>query len=465
MEERRHNMGLTESERVLGEICKRAFLSMWMYQNPYNDRKQGKNGCGKELCDALLVFENDIVIFSVKDCSTTSSHNHNLDWSRWVRKAIIASARQACGATRWLELFPDRIFLDSRCTCVFPIDLPRGTYTRIHRVVVALGGLEIVQRGLSRDNVIFVHTKLDHAVIERTKSQHPLGLIGDVDSSKPFCHVFDESSILAVLAELDTAKDFIEYLVEREKLFRATPSYVVAEGELSLLADYVSTTGENDEHVFTTHAEADVVLHTSDSWLTVSMSDMYIKKREANELSYFWDDLIERITEHVSHGTAFFSSTNDIFSHERALRRVARYRRFERREYAIALFEVLKAAPIDRITSRHVFTLDKTFLMTFVAVPFGNQQSYEDYRRFRREYLAVLSYAMLHDEPNVREVIGIAMSPLSDQYDTSEDMIFINRESMTDDDHEYSIKCSAILNRDKTKPLKYVSRNEYPESN
>lgn len=66
--------GTTESERVLTRLAKKAFLSLWSYANVFTDegRSHGK-GDGKELCDLLVVFGNDVLLFSDKDCEYHAS--------------------------------------------------------------------------------------------------------------------------------------------------------------------------------------------------------------------------------------------------------------------------------------------------------------------------------------------------------------------------------------------------------
>src|SRR5690606_21732376 len=79
--------GLTPSEAVLSGLCEKSFLSLWTYPNLY--RK-----AGKELSDLIVVFGNDILIFSDKSISYPSTDDPSLNWSRWFRSAIRESAEQ-----------------------------------------------------------------------------------------------------------------------------------------------------------------------------------------------------------------------------------------------------------------------------------------------------------------------------------------------------------------------------------
>lgn len=71
--------GATETERYLATVCDSTFLSLWSYPNLYTSegRKSGK-GAGKELCDLLVVFGKDIIIFSDKDISFNTDIDINL---------------------------------------------------------------------------------------------------------------------------------------------------------------------------------------------------------------------------------------------------------------------------------------------------------------------------------------------------------------------------------------------------
>src|SRR5215471_1451610 len=108
--------GTTAAERYLARLCIRSFLSLWSYPGVYRDQGKLGSGDGKEICDLLVVFENDVIAFSDKDCHFPNSGNLDLDWARWFRRAVLKSADQLCGAERWLRENPRRVFVDRRCS-------------------------------------------------------------------------------------------------------------------------------------------------------------------------------------------------------------------------------------------------------------------------------------------------------------------------------------------------------------
>lgn len=108
-------MGVTPAERYLKDLCDHSFLSLWSYSGVYRD--QGTTSArqiGKEVCDMLVVFENHILIFSDKYCEFPQSSDIDLNWSRWFRRAILASADQIFGAERWIRTNPHRLGVKSR---------------------------------------------------------------------------------------------------------------------------------------------------------------------------------------------------------------------------------------------------------------------------------------------------------------------------------------------------------------
>lgn len=75
---------MTPSEAYLAELSRRAFLSPWLYSNVFTDEGQraGK-GVGRELCDLLVVFGNDVIVFSDKHIGLSQQGDVGVNWTRW----------------------------------------------------------------------------------------------------------------------------------------------------------------------------------------------------------------------------------------------------------------------------------------------------------------------------------------------------------------------------------------------
>ncbi|MGR0480966.1 MAG: hypothetical protein ACTFAL_06050 [Candidatus Electronema sp. V4] len=230
--------GITESERIAVQLCERSFLKLWNYPNVYRDQGKIGNGHGKELCDILTVFDDDVIIFSDKFCAFSADHTATpLAWRRWYKRAIHASIKQLLGAERWLKEHPHRLFLDRACQARFPIDLPPAKRMRIHRVVVASGASEACRQFFGGDSgslMLFPEgaPPLDEGPYHEGFEPKPF-VIGKLNDQ--FTHV----TLPIVLGELDTAADFIAYLRAKEN-FIERGELLFSSGEEHFLAHYLT---------------------------------------------------------------------------------------------------------------------------------------------------------------------------------------------------------------------------------
>ena len=228
--------GTTPTEKYLVALCEKAFLRLWSYPNLFRDQ-----GGGKELCDVLIVFDRDIIIFSDKFCTYLDSGDEVKDWTRWFRRSIRDSARQVFGAERWIRHHPNRIFLDLGCTQPLPIDLPSSEDMRLHRVVVARGAGKRCSAFFDGDSgSLMVRSDLVGDVHVNAPAG-PFGIfrIGRVDPDRGYVHVFDDENLDILLSELDTVADFVAYLTRKEA-FICSGRVVLAPGEEDLLAYYLT---------------------------------------------------------------------------------------------------------------------------------------------------------------------------------------------------------------------------------
>jgi hypothetical protein len=116
--------GLTASEKVLADLCEKSFLSLWSYPHLY--RKSGK-----ELTDLLVVFGEDVILFSDKSCAFPDNGDADLDWQRWFRRSITKSAEQITQAEDWIKRQPSRVSLDAKATQPLHVPLPPADRTRV----------------------------------------------------------------------------------------------------------------------------------------------------------------------------------------------------------------------------------------------------------------------------------------------------------------------------------------------
>jgi hypothetical protein len=270
---------MTRTEEFVYNLCNRTFLSLWSFPNPIGKK-------GKELCDVLIICEPDIIIFSVKEINIKDSGEFDTDTKRWMERAIDSSVKQIYGAERFIEN-TNRILLSDRNT---EIELKKNNNWKIHRIAVSFG------RG------------------EKFPIQYG-------DFGKGFVHVFDERSIQIVLHELDTLKDFVNYLQAKENFIK-NRQYPFSYGEEDIVAYYLSNN-------FSLPNNADFVIFHDDLYSGLSNDKEYQKIMADLKVSYVWDNLIEILIGDFNKGILITNISRADF--ELAIRQMAREDRNSRK--------------------------------------------------------------------------------------------------------------------------------------
>lgn len=405
--------GATESERYLSKLARKAFLNFWSYSNPYTDE-----GGGKELCDFLVVFGNDIIIFSDKHCKYPEAENHKVSWGRWYRAAINKSSRQLAGALSFIERYPERIYLDSECKSPLPIPLPPASVRKIHLVAVTRGSVEAARKywGSGSSGSLIINTTIN----EREHEDQPF-MVGWPIKNRRFVHVFDEMTLDIILEELDTAPDFIEYLTKKEDLLSGKGRDFVIPGEEDLYANYFLHPLENylGFSFPPIPPKENLITFEEGAWEKVSRSNAYRSWKNFMRISYEWDRLIEHQTSHIGNETAdVYESSGydlgDLRVHEMVLRAMAEERRSVRRILAEAHMGVLtKKYPEDRFTRTIVIPNRPGRAYILMSLKVSSNQDYEEYRAVRRASLLSYCRAARLRLVGINEVVGIASEQLN----------------------------------------------------
>jgi len=400
--------GATESERYLSKLARKAFLSFWSYSNPYTDE-----GGGKELCDFLVVFGNDIIIFSDKHCEFSTTKDHDISWRRWYKSAIYKSSRQLSGASSFIERYPERIYLDPGCKHPLPIPLPSASKRKIHLVAVTRGSAEASKKywGNGSSSSLVINTTIN----ERQHETYPF-MVGWPLKNRQFVHVFDELTLDVLLDELDTAPDFIEYLTKKEELLSAKDRDFIIPGEEDLYANYLAHRLDNHQgYSFSTIPKDEKLISFEEGmWRKISSSNAYRLWKSSRKTSYEWDNLIEHQTAHINNKTAEVLKCDDIHlkdvqAHEVVLRAMAEERREVRQLLAEAHNHVLtKEYTTDRLTRMIVIPNRPSRAYIFMALKMPEGHNYETYRLERRASLMGYCRAARFRAKGITEVIGIA---------------------------------------------------------
>lgn len=243
--------GVNRSEKLSYDLCKGSFLSLWSYAVP---RLQN----GKEVCDILVVFGNEIVIFSVKDVQFGENAEESVALGRWRRKAIRESVRQIYKARTWILKGLPAFSSDQKKQ----IAIPDPKNLKIHQVAIALGSKGKVN-------------------------------IESANFGKGFVHVYDEESTYRLLRELDTITDFVDYLNAVESfLSREGPNEILLTGgHRDLLALYLFNSRSFPQ-------SANLLIVGDDVWDGFEARPEVKRRREEDKKSYLWDALIETLAKH-----------------------------------------------------------------------------------------------------------------------------------------------------------------------
>lgn len=320
------------SEGILANLCQRSFLSFWSYPRPHTNEGFSKRRQGDELCDLLVIFGDDVLIFSDKDRSYTNHVVARVNWDRWYRKAVKGSILQIAGAEKWIRESPDDLFTDKSCAVKLDVKIPTGDRLRVHRICIVLGAKEACAAEHEDDPL--------GALMIRGGGQSPIEsgremfCVGEeVSPTGGFVHVFDERALEVLMVELNTARDFCDYLLCKEDAM--TRHYVIAGGEEDLLAHYLT----NGQSLVPPQGRYDLLDFGFGTYRDLVQDPRYKAAKCADETSFAWDMLIEDLT--LSWRTGNLDAPPPPADFEVVLRKMASFDRLSRRRLGTILKDSL----------------------------------------------------------------------------------------------------------------------------
>jgi SEC-C motif-containing protein len=417
--------GTTPSESYLARLCASSFLRLWSYPNLYRDQRWGGRTEGKELCDLLVVFGNDLIIFSDKDCAFPESGDLKKDWSRWFKRAVWHSAQQIAGAERWLKQFPDRVFVDPTCRTPLPIKLPDPASSVVHRIIVAHGSGPRCRRELGGNGSLMLAPLLvGKAHFEPVAAVLPF-TIGLADPSV-FFHVIDDFTLDVLLGTVDTIRDFTMYLRKKEE-FVLSGRLISAAGEEELLAWYLRHYDESQGHYFKFPEEAAGVILEEGFWESFSQHPERLHQIAADRVSYSWDCLIDKFAYHALAGTQHFPTDTPVRELEIALRFMAREPRVRRRQLTKSLFALMdRGDREERAVRVNAPSSPGDPYYIFLTLKPRTDRSQEEYRKVRRNLLEAYCLVVRRKFPDAQDVVGIGTEPSSFGDRRSEDLLYLD---------------------------------------
>lgn len=232
------------AEKLIHELATKSFFIDWCFPNP-------KLPDNIELCDLLVVFDDMTIIFQIKNLKLKNGHYDESE----VKKNL----RQLSGAKRQLFNLRTPINLENsrrRSEAFNP-----SVIKKIFLISVLMGdGEEIFN------------------LMEEFKNNS--------------VHVFTGDFAEIIFNELDTIKDFADYLLAKENLINNKKYMIVQGGEEELLSYYLV-----NERSFQGIEKLDFVHFTGGSWESFQGEERYKARKEADRKSYAWDSLIEKAHE------------------------------------------------------------------------------------------------------------------------------------------------------------------------
>lgn len=443
--------GVTASERHLTSLAHNSFLDLWSYPNVHRDAHVvGGRVMGKEICDLLVVCGDHVLIFSDKTVAWPDVPDINVAWCRWYKHAIQKSAKQVRGAQRWIELNPERVFVDAACNMRLPLEFPPVERRKVHGIVVASGAKLACQKFFGEGSgslVIKPDIKGDAHASPSSKLFSPFA-IGDIAPDGPFIHVFDEVALNIVMRELDTISDFTNYL-EQKAILARSQRLEYAAGEEDLLAWYLTHLDGEGRKNFpkpdgSEWGDGDRVAIASGRYARLQEHPQYIAKKAADKISYVWDSLITAFTKHIVGGTIervgdFGGRTTSRLKTEIGVRYMAYESRFQRRMHGQAVIGALKRPTHENPRFFRAMLPSKGEGETaFGILVFGypkeirQKYDYNHYREVRSSMLMAYAMNIIRKHQHLKRFVGIAMEPPADAREgCSEDMVFFEPREWT----------------------------------
>lgn len=335
-----------KAEEMVYQIASKSFLIDWCYKNP-------KLPDGNELCDILVVFGDKVIIWQIKDVKVGKDGQYN-------KSDIQKNLSQLSGAKR--SLFDLKVEIE--------LDNPR--------------------RGKEK----FDPTKIKEIyLISAFVGEDPYFMSFFEEFRSKKIHVFNKEAVEVILSELNTIKDFIQYIKDKEALLASEETkegqvkrrVSLGSGEKDLLAYYLLK-GRSFKELM----EYDGVFLDEGHWEHLTEKPEYLKKQEEDKISYLWDKLID--TTHTC-GKGY----------ELLAKELASTSRFERRMLGKSFFDAHVRATEETKNNVYKRIVDigrVTYCFLFVD---GKKS-----RDFRRGYLQDTCFVARGINKDNTKVIGIA---------------------------------------------------------
>lgn len=412
--------GSTPGEKALAKLASASFFGLWSYASVHRLLQKGTRTFAHEVADLIVLFGQDVIIFSEKDIQFPETNDIKVAWPRWFRKSVVASVDQLRGAEAYIKSGRGTLFLDAKCTQPFPFPL-NDPDLRVHLVAICRNSSAPGQRYFAQfeeKGVEFSSTgtlAFNATLREKDMLANPFW-IGDFDHAKTFVHIFDEESLHLLMTELDTGPDFIDYLLVRERAVRSQ-QLVSFLGEEDFLAAYLDNQGEAGFGGFVEDAPSTVV-ETRNTfqiaehmWRSYSGSLDYALHAATRRRADSWKRLADDFSQAVVTATVGEAQDQSIGIHERAVRALASENRVSRARLATLLADIHSIAPSKAVTVRVTPSLSnsKRLYIFLLYTRLQTQESYSEYRKERMDWMKIYAQCAQVKFTEYTEIVVLGM--------------------------------------------------------
>ncbi len=453
----------TESERFVNGLGAKSFLKFWTWPNLFRDQEGGK-----EICDLIVVFGNDILLISDKEIEFKSEKGELVGWKRWYKDAITKSFKQTKGAERWIKTYPDRLFVDKKCTTKFPISIDLSK-AKFHHILVTHGLENILEEKLGYGSLRF-NNDINLGDTEPYK-------IGKINN-EPFVHVFTEKTLKDCLEHFDTTSDFLNYLKVRESFFNLDKNVSInAEGDLiSLWYESYDESSSLRNILINEKLIQEAVDLVYPEFSEFIEKEEFKRKKEYEKNSYVWDEFINGFSFHILNGTSEGDENwTQIHEIEEKLRIMAQTNRFQRRllgEGFIDMFYKFK----NKRGTRAILVEEINQVFLFMCLPFMDRfkGKVEEYRNVRRKMLTDYAYIYKYLQPSLNSLVLIGFRSAvdneeltSDFFDDGNDFAYIDFGDWSENDENYAKEIHDLYVQHRlfvSRNLTILSANEFKQT-
>ncbi len=422
--------GVTPTECFLAELCEKSFLNLWSYPNPV---KQD----GKELCDLIVIFDNQILLFFDRESHRLKNANNNIDvqWKRWRKEVIDKQIKTAKGAERYLNS-KRPIFISSNDGNDIPLPIPVSDQPNIYKIIVAHGAKEACKTQSTNN----VSGSLGITYGQLYKDEFEIPFIIDLDSNDTV-HVLDSENLQIVLTELDTIFDFTKYLETKEEAIKRHKMLTYC-GEEDLLAHYLlNFDKQSNRHQIGLISNSDNIHIVEGEWRDFVNSKRYLIRQNANESSYIWDELIQITSNNALNDK--LTGNSDPFTGKSGIHFMAKEPRFVRRAFSDRIIKAIKEFPEDPSPIiRHLSLMPSFFegtIYIFLQLKIQDKGDFEtEYRPKRTGMLEIACGAAKLKWPELKRIVGIAIdAPKFAGETNSEDILLMEFDNWNTKEEKY----------------------------